>query len=93
MIKSGKDLEARGDRSGAAERYWNVARFGQVIDSQARTNSEHLLGLNLQTTAYCQLGSVALKGGDNHEAQLFAYLAASFEQTMKSLKSLCPGGT
>ncbi len=90
ILKAGKDLEARGDRNAAGEKYWSVARFGQVIDSRGRTDSEHLLGLSLQTTAYWQLGSVSLKGGNANEAALFAYLAATFEQSMKLL---CPGGT
>jgi hypothetical protein len=90
ILKAGKSLEARGDRKGAAEKYWSVARFGQIIDSRSRTDSEHLLGRTLQTEAYWQLGSVALEGGNSNEAALFAYLAATFEQSMKSL---CPGGT
>jgi hypothetical protein len=90
ILKAGKDLEARGDRTGAAEKYWSVARFGQVIDSHARTDAEHELGLSLQTSAYWQLGSVSLEGGNTNDAALFAYLAATFE---RSMKSLCPGGT
>jgi hypothetical protein len=33
-FKSGHELEAKGDRKGAVEKYWGVARFGQTIDSQ-----------------------------------------------------------
>ena len=90
ILRAGKDLEVGGDHKGAAEKYWSVARFGQVIDSHAHTDNEHLLGLTLQTAAYWQLGDVSLKGGNSNEAALFAYLAATFEQSMKSL---CPGGT
>ena len=90
ILQSGQDLEAKRNRSGAVEKYWSVARFGQVIDSHGHTDSEHLLGLSLQTAAYWQLGSASLKGGNANEAALFAYLAATFEQSMKSL---CPGGT
>ena len=38
-VPSGKNLEARGDRNGAVEKYWSVARFGQFIDSQTHTDS------------------------------------------------------
>ncbi len=31
LIESGGSLEARGDRQGAAEKYWAVARFGQIL--------------------------------------------------------------
>jgi len=89
-LQSAMELEAKGDPNAAVEKYWSVARFGQVLDSRAHTDSEHLLGLSLQTTAYWQLGSVSLKEGKTNEAALFAYLAATFE---KSMKSLCAGGT
>jgi len=90
LLRSGEDLEARGDRKGAREKYWAVARFGQVMDSYAHTDSEHLLGLSLQTLAYWQLGAISLKEGKTNEAALFAYLAETFEKSMKSLR---PGGT
>jgi hypothetical protein len=97
ILQSGKDLEARGDRSGAVEKYWSVARFGQVIDSQARTDSERLLGLRLQAGAYNELRDFSTKGGNANEAALFAYLAATFGQPMESLRhggtSIQPGAT
>ena len=95
ILRSGKDLEARGDRSGAVERYWSVARFGQVIDSQARTDSEHALGLRLQAGAYDELGNFSKNGGNTNEAALFAYLATTFGQPMESVRhagtSIPPG--
>jgi hypothetical protein len=97
ILQSGKDLEARGDRSGAVERYWSVARFGQVIDSQAQTDSEHTLGLRLQAGAYNELQEFAKKGGNANEAALFAYLATTFGQSMESLRhggiSIQPGAS
>ncbi|MGD0128651.1 MAG: hypothetical protein ABSF46_25105 [Terriglobia bacterium] len=89
-LQSAMELEAKGDRNAAVEKYWSVARFGQVLDSRAHTDSERLLGLSLQTTAYWQLGIASLKEGKTNEAATFAYLAATFE---KSMQSLCPGGT
>ena len=90
VLRSGQDLQAKGDRQGAIEKYWSVARFGQTIDSQGHTDSEYFLGLSLQAAAYKQLQELYEKGGKTNEAALFAYLKEKFE---KSMASLCPGGT
>ena len=37
VLRSGKEMEVKGDKKGAIEKYWAVARYGQVIDSQAHT--------------------------------------------------------
>jgi hypothetical protein len=87
IFQSGQDLEAKGDRRGAAEKYWAVARFGQTIDSQGHTDPEYDLGLSLQIGAYKQLQRLSEKRGNADEAALFAYLAGRFEE------SVCPGGT
>jgi hypothetical protein len=81
ILQSGQDLEAKSDRKGAVEKYWSVARFGQTIDSQEHTDSEHYLGLSLQAGAYKQLQKLAEKGGNTNEAALFAYLAGRFEKS------------
>jgi hypothetical protein len=90
ILQSGQDLEAKGDRKGAVEEYWNVARFGQTIDSQGHTDSEYNLGLGLQIGAYKQLQRLSEKGGNTNEATLFAYLAGRFEEFMRPV---CFGGT
>jgi tetratricopeptide (TPR) repeat protein len=79
LLRTGEDLEARGDRKGALEKYWTVAHFGQVIDSQGRTGFEHLIGTSLQAMAYKQLQAFSVKGGNQADAALFAYLAAKFD--------------
>ena len=79
LLRSGEDLEARGDRKSARDKYWTVARFGQVIDSQGRTGFEHLTGTSLQAMAYKQLQASSEKGGNQEEAALFGYLAAKFD--------------
>ena len=79
LLHSGADLEARGDRKGAREKYWTVARFGQLIDSQGRTDQEHGMGTTLQAMAYSQLRASSEKGGNQAEAALFGYLAAKFD--------------
>ena len=89
-LRAGQALEDKGNPKGAAEKYWSVACFGQIIDSQGHTDPEYFLGLSLQADAYKQLKKLAAKGGNANEAALFTYLAASFEESMASL---CAGGT
>jgi hypothetical protein len=79
LLQSGQNLEARGDRKGAVEKYWAVARFGQVMDSQAHSDDEHWTGTALQALAYKQLQVRSEKGGKPDEAALFSYLAAKFD--------------
>ena len=78
LLQSGQNLEARGDRRGAAEKYWAVARFGLVIDSQGHTDFEHHMGSSLQAGAYKQLQALSQKEGSADEAALFGYLAGRF---------------
>ena len=78
LLHSGADLEARGNPKGARDKYWAVARYGQVIDSQGRTAFEHWAGTTLQAMAYKQLHTSFEKGGQQSEAALFGYLAAKF---------------
>ncbi len=81
ILQSGQDLEAKGDRKGAAEKYWSVARFGQTIDSQGHTDAEHNLGLGLQAGAYKRLQRLSEEGGNANEAALFNYLAGRFKES------------
>jgi hypothetical protein len=90
VLQAGQDLEAKGDRKGAVEKYWSVARFGQTIDSQGHADSGYNLGLSLQIGAYKQLQKLSEKGGNANQAALFAYLASSFENLMRPA---CFGGT
>jgi len=75
LLQSGQEAEARGDRRGAAKKYWAVARFGLVIDSQGHTDFEHRMGSSLQAGAYKQLQALSQKEGSPDEAALFGYLA------------------
>jgi hypothetical protein len=78
LLQSGQEAEARGDRRGAAKKYWAVARFGLVIDSQGHTDFEHRMGSSLQAGAYKQLQALSQKEGSADEAALFGYLAGRF---------------
>jgi len=79
LLHSGAALEANGDRKGARESYWTVARFGQIVDSQGHTSFEHLIGTSLQAMAYQQLQASFATEGDQKESALFGYLAAKFD--------------
>ncbi len=87
LLQSGKKLEAQGNRKRATEKYWAVARFGQVLDSQGHTDYEHRMGSSLQAGAYRHLENLSEKQGNADEAALFAYLGGKFEELA------CPGGT
>jgi len=79
LLRSGEDLEARGDWKNARDKYWAVARFGQIVDSQGRTGFEHLTGTSLQAMAYKALQASSERGDNQAEAALFGYLAAKFD--------------
>jgi hypothetical protein len=79
LLQAGENLESQGDRNGAFEKCWAVARFGQVIDSQGHNESEHWAGTALQAMAYKQLQRLSSQGGNASEAALFGYLAAKFD--------------
>src|ERR1019366_4325894 len=55
VLRSGAAFEAKGDRKSGRDKYWSVARFGQLIDSQGRTDREHAMGTALQAMAYNRL--------------------------------------
>lgn len=79
LIQSGKNLEVQGHPKLASEKYWTVARFGQLIASQDHTQVEQWTSHGLQAMAYKQLQEVSQKKGNRNEADLFGYLAAKFD--------------
>ncbi|HMD97724.1 MAG TPA: hypothetical protein VKM93_10405 [Terriglobia bacterium] len=79
LIHSGEDLEAQGDREGARDKYWAVARFGQLLDSPGHADFDRLDGAALQAKAYKQLEALSQKEGNEAEAALFGYLAVKFD--------------
>jgi hypothetical protein len=79
LLQSGHELEMRGDRKGALEKYWAVARFGQVMDVQARSRIGPWSGTALQAMAYERLKALSEKEGNASEAAHFGYLAAKFD--------------
>jgi hypothetical protein len=81
LIRSGKQVEARGDWKSASKEYWRVARFGQLIDSGARTDLERRTGAELRAMAYRQLRTIYERDGAEAEAGLFGYLTRKLEVT------------
>lgn len=75
LLQSGRELESRGDRQGAREKYWAVARFGQAVD----TPEHREMGTALQAMAYKELEALSEKEGNSREAALFRYFAAKFD--------------
>jgi tetratricopeptide (TPR) repeat protein len=77
LLRSGLNLEAKGDTKDAIELYWSVARYGQMMYSQ--THDFDYLGTTLQGMAYRRLQVVFEKGGYHSEAAHFASLITLFD--------------
>lgn len=84
LIRAGQKLEARGDLNAARQKYWTLARFGQLIDAQGHTAFEHQNGAYLQSLAYRPLKALSARQGNAAEAELFGYLAEKFNPTRKT---------
>jgi hypothetical protein len=78
LLESGQILEARGDRKGALEKYWAVARFGQTAGSAGG----FMMSQSLQD-AYERLETLSQREGNKQQAELYAYLAGKIEQAEK----------
>jgi acyl-CoA-binding protein len=71
LLQTGDLLQARGDRRGAFEKYWEVARFSQVVGAAGG----RWLNQEFQN-AYSRLQAFSEKEGNHEQAQLYAYLRA-----------------
>jgi hypothetical protein len=90
LIESGGSLEARGDRKGAAEKYWYVARFRQMLGPEggyfvSRESKQ----------AYQRLGALSEMDGNKAEATFYASLVDQLdraaEEERASLRSRFAG--
>jgi len=90
LIRSGQELESHGDWKSAREKYWAVAHFGQLIDSQGHAAFEHQNGAYLQSLAYRPLKGLSVKEGNQAEAALFGYLSEKFNP-LKGMDGGVPG--
>ena len=74
VLETARNLGVGGDPRGALDKYWLVARFGQLISTSAHTEYEQWIGANLQTQAYKELQAKFQKQGDSEQAALMSYL-------------------
>jgi hypothetical protein len=75
LIESGGSLEARGDRQGATEKYWAVARFHQMLGPDggffvSRESKE----------AYKRLGTLSERDGNKAQAKFYASLTDQLDR-------------
>jgi len=85
LLESGQALESRGDRKGAFEKYWTVARFGQMMGS---ATSEVFVQSYL-ADAYQRLGALSETEGNHAEAAFYVSLREQDAQaTQKALVAL-----
>lgn len=77
LLESGHALEAKGDVAGAAEKYLEVARFGQLLQPEG---GFYFLGRD--TSEACRrLSALSLRKGDESQAEFYASLADQIEKT------------
>ena len=78
ILESGEILEVQGNRTGAVEKYWAVARFGQMMGSAGGFMMRRVV-----RDAYKQLGKLAEKERHNEEATFYASLAAQIDNAQQ----------
>jgi hypothetical protein len=77
LLESGKSLESRGDRKAAFEKYWAVARFGQMMGDGA--GFTFVMRKDMKE-AYARLGALSQMEGNNGAAAFYAALADQFDK-------------
>ena len=85
LLESGQALESRGDRKGAFEKYWTVARFGQMMGSA----TSELFVQRYLPDAYQRLAGLSEAEGNHPEAAFYTSLGEQEAQaTQKTLAAL-----
>ncbi|MGC1415132.1 MAG: hypothetical protein WA817_07620 [Candidatus Acidiferrum sp.] len=77
LLESGQTLEAKGDFAGAAEKYLEVARFGQMLQPEG---GFFFLGRDT-SEASRRLAALSLRKGDKSQAAFYASLADQIQKT------------
>jgi hypothetical protein len=77
LLESGKSLESRGDPKAAFEKYWVVARFGQMMGDGA--GFTFVMRKDMKQ-AYTRLGALSQMEGNNAAAAFYAALAEQFDK-------------
>ena len=83
ILESGEIMEVQGNRRGAVEKYWAVARFGQMMGSAGGFMMRRVV-----QDAYKQLGKLSEKERHNEEATFYASLAAQIDAQQEETISI-----
>jgi len=78
ILESGEKLEVQGNRRGAVEKYWAVARFGQMMGSAGGFMMRRVV-----RDAYKQLGRLSEEERHNEEAAFYASVAAQIDNAQR----------
>lgn len=85
LLKSGADLEAKGDLRGAEQDYWKVAHLAEAIQLGSNNSLESMVAANLQLAAGPPLEGIFRNSGDVSAADLVAYQTDLAQQTKSSV--------
>jgi hypothetical protein len=77
LLESAKMLESRGDRKAAFEKYWAVARFGEMMGEGA--GYTFVMRKDMKE-AYTRLGALSQMDGNKAGAAFYASLADQFDK-------------
>jgi hypothetical protein len=85
LLESGRSFESRGDRKAAFERYWSVARFGQMMSGKG----QYMFFVSRDMKqAYTRLGALSQAEGNNAAAAFYASLANQVDNDMEEERAL-----
>jgi hypothetical protein len=88
LLESGQTLESRGDRRAAFEKYWSVARFGQMMSDGA--GFTFFVRKDMKE-AYSRLEALSQVEGNNAAAAFYSSLADQVAKTAENERTLMRG--
>lgn len=86
ILNSGKEFEAGGDLNQASEAFSSVARFSEMVRSNAQTDFERMAVAAPQLAAYRSLQAIAEKRGDTTESSLLTYDIGQLQRVLPEMK-------
>jgi hypothetical protein len=85
LLESGKSLESRGDRKTAFEKYFLVARFGQMMS----IDGEYIFFMRKEMKeAYGRLGALSQTEGNSEAASFYTSLADQLDKSEENERKL-----
>lgn len=85
LLESGRALESRGDRKAAFEKYFLVARFGQMIS----IDGEYIFFMRKEMKeAYSRLGALSQTEGNGEAASFYTSLADQLDKSEENERKL-----